>query len=81
MNPAHPGETPNVPPAPAASETAGTGVCFVVEGSPIVLDVHGADAQDRDGAPPVILEMLEKTPRIERLFADGGYAGSKLDRV
>ena len=29
-NPAHPGETPNVPPAPAASETAGTGVCFVV---------------------------------------------------
>ena len=52
-----------------------------VESSPIVLDVHEADVRDRDGAPPVILEMLEKAPRVEKLFADGGYAGAKLEGV
>ena len=56
-------------------------VAVDVEGSPIVLDVHGADVQDRDGAPPVILEMLEKAPRVEKLFADGGYSGAKLEGV
>ena len=52
-----------------------------VEGSPIALDVHGADVQDRDVAPLVILEMLEKAPRVEKPFADGGYAGPKLEGV
>ena len=52
-----------------------------VEGSPIALDVHGADVQNRDGAPLVILEMLEKAPRVEKPFADGGYAGPKLEGV
>ena len=46
-----------------------------------MLDVHEADVRDRDGAPPVILEMLEKAPRVEKLFADGGYAGAKLEGV
>ncbi len=34
--------------------------------------------QDRDSAPEVILELLKKAPTVEKLFADGGYAGPKL---
>ncbi len=48
------------------------------EGSPIVLRVHRADVQDRDGAPDVIVEFLCKAPQVSRLFADGGYAGPRL---
>ncbi len=48
------------------------------EGSPIVLQVHRADVQDRDDAPDVIVELLCKVPQVSRLFADGGCAGPKL---
>ncbi len=48
------------------------------EGSPIVLQVHRADVQDRDGAPDVIVELLCQAPQVSRLFADGGYAGPRL---
>ncbi len=34
--------------------------------------------QDRDSAPELILELLAKSPTVEKLFADGGYAGPKL---
>ena len=44
-----------------------------VEGLPIVVHVHPADVQDRDGAPAVIVDMLEVAPTVEKLFADGGY--------
>jgi putative transposase len=49
-----------------------------VEGSPIVVDVHAAAVQDRDGAPAVIMALLEVAVCVERLFADSGYAGPKL---
>ena len=49
-----------------------------VEGFPIVIAVHEASVQDRDGAPEVILGMLEKAPQVTKLWADGGYAGPKL---
>ena len=49
-----------------------------VEGLPIVVHVHPADVQDRDGAPAVIVDMLEVAPTVEKLFADGGYQGPKL---
>ena len=49
-----------------------------VEGSPIVVDVHAASVQDRDGAPAVITALLEVAVCVERLFADSGYAGPKL---
>ena len=48
------------------------------EGSPIVVDVHAASVQDRDGAPAVIMALLEVAVCVERLFADSGYAGPKL---
>ena len=49
-----------------------------VEGTPIVIRVHEASVQDRDGAPAVILGLREKAPAVTRLWADGGYQGPKL---
>ncbi len=49
-----------------------------VEGTPITIEVHAADVQDRDGAPGVIVGMLEKAPEVTKLWADGGYQGPKL---
>lgn len=41
--------------------------------------VHTADIQDRDGAVGVIEDMRASFPRVACLFADGGYAGDKLE--
>ena len=49
-----------------------------VEGSPLAIQIHEASVQDRDSAPPLILELLAKSPTVKKLFADGGYAGPKL---
>ena len=49
-----------------------------VGGLPIVVQATAASIQDRDSAPELILELLAKTPTVEKLFADGGYAGPKL---
>ena len=49
------------------------------EGSPIALQVHPTDVQDRDGAPAVVLEMLEKAPKVSKLWADEGCQGPKLE--
>ena len=48
------------------------------DGSPIVIRVHSADIQDRDGAVDVIVELLGKAPEVSMLYADGGNAGPKL---
>ena len=48
------------------------------EGAPIAMTVHEASVQDRDGAPDLILAMLEKAPRVATVWADGGYQGPKL---
>jgi len=40
--------------------------------------VHGADVQDRDGAPGLIERSCDLYPTLTRLYADGGYAGQKL---
>ncbi len=49
-----------------------------VEGTAIAVRVHEASVQDRDGAPAVILGVLEKAPTVTELWADGGYRGPKL---
>ena len=49
-----------------------------VEGLPIVIHIHGADVQDRDGAVAVILSMAKRAPQVKKLWADGGYSGPKL---
>ncbi len=43
----------------------------------LVVVVHAANIQDRDGAKLVFAKAqgLGKWPRMERIWADGGYAG------
>ena len=40
--------------------------------------VHGADIQDRDGAPEVFRAVRYRFPWLRHIFADGAYAGEKL---
>ncbi len=43
--------------------------------------VHPANVQDRDGAKLLLAPLIGKLPRLERLWADGGYAGQLADWV
>ena len=47
-------------------------------GFPVGIVVHGADIQDRDGAPAVLSAINATYPLLRHIFADGGYAGPKL---
>jgi transposase len=49
------------------------------EGNMLGAVTHTADIQDRDGAPNVIADTKESFPTLAHLFADGGYAGEKLE--
>lgn len=44
----------------------------------MVLVVHEADVQDRDGASRVLASIRSLYPWLRQLFADNGYAGDKL---
>ena len=44
----------------------------------LMVHVHGANIQDRDGAPDLIKALGEKFPNLHHIFADGGYRGPKL---
>ena len=37
--------------------------------------VHSAGVQDRDGAKKVIQKVRFNSPRLKKLWADGGYGG------
>lgn len=41
----------------------------------LVIFVHTADIQDRDGALPLIDDAVQKYPSIEKLYADSAYVG------
>ena len=43
--------------------------------------VHPADVQDRDGAFHLLRRARRMFPFIERIFADGGYAGQKMAKT
>jgi transposase len=43
--------------------------------------VHRADIQDRDGAPLLLATMRRAFPWLRHIFADGGYAGGKLQQA
>jgi putative transposase len=43
--------------------------------------VHGADIQDRDGAPDLLKAIRFRFPWLRHIFADGGYAGKNLRRA
>jgi transposase len=40
--------------------------------------IHAANIQDRDGAPDVLNSIRARWPWLRHVFADGGYAGDKL---
>jgi putative transposase len=42
----------------------------------LVVVVHCAGLQDRDGAKLVFEQLQGKFPRLQRIWADGGYAGA-----
>ena len=45
-------------------------------GTPVVMQVHAADIQDRDGAVPLVLALLAVAPRLVRIHADAAYSGA-----
>src|SRR3954464_8786689 len=53
---------------------------FVVNTLGLLLNVvvHPADIQDRDGALHLLRRARRLFPFIERIFADGAYAGRKM---
>ena len=40
-----------------------------------------ADVQDRDGAKDLLAPLVGQMPRLERIWADAGYAGRLIDWV
>lgn len=48
-------------------------------GFPVGAVIHPADIQDRDGAVPLIASIRSLYPWLRHLFADGAYAGEKLE--
>ena len=40
--------------------------------------MHAADIQDRDGAETLLRQARQRFPFVERILADGGYAGVKM---
>ena len=45
----------------------------------VAATVHEADIQDRDGAVPLLASVRRPFPWLRHVFADGGYAGAKLE--
>lgn len=43
--------------------------------------VHAANIQDRDGAPELLALIRSSFPWLRHLFADGAYAGEKLENA
>jgi putative transposase len=41
--------------------------------------VHGANVQDRDGAKLLFIQVATWFPTIQRVWADGGYAGKLIE--
>lgn len=44
----------------------------------IFVQVHGADVQDRDGAPDLLRAIRFRCPWLRQVFTDGGYVDDKL---
>ncbi len=49
------------------------------QGLLLAVAVHTADIQDRDGAKLVLQRLLGRFPRLELIWADGGYAGKLVE--
>lgn len=51
------------------------------DGRLVAAKVHSADIQDRDGAPMLLTSVRTLLPWLRHIFADGGYAGPKLEQA
>jgi putative transposase len=47
----------------------------------LIVVVHTADIQDRDGAKLVLEQVKDVFPRLELIWADAGYSGKLIDWV
>jgi len=47
----------------------------------VALTVHAADIQDRVGARRVLQKLTEGFPRLQLIWADGGYTGKLVEWV
>jgi putative transposase len=47
----------------------------------LMVVVHAASIQDRDGAKLVLVKVTERFPRLQLIWADGGYAGKLVEWV
>jgi transposase len=50
-------------------------------GNLLTPQVHEASLADRDGAPALIEDARSDYPTISKIFADGGYAGQRLQEA
>ena len=48
------------------------------DGRGLMIEPHPASIQDRDGGGPLLQASRRLFPFIERVFADGGYAGERV---
>ncbi len=51
------------------------------EGNLVRAVVHTADIQDRDGAPLVLAQIVQRFPWLRHVFADGGHHPQTLTRT
>jgi len=47
----------------------------------LTVSVHPASVQDRDGAEALLQEARRSFPVVERIIADAGYQGRKMEAV
>jgi putative transposase len=47
----------------------------------LMVIVHSASIQDRDGAKLLLEKVKQSLPRLQLIWADGGYAGKLIDWV
>lgn len=76
-------ETPGVRGYDAAKKVKGRKRHILVDtiGLLLMVVVHAANVQDRDGAKQVLEKAKGKYPRLRLIWADGGYAGKLVDWV
>lgn len=51
------------------------------DGRGLMPEPHAASVQDRDGGGPLLCASRRIFPFIQRVFADGGYAGEKVAKA
>ena len=76
-------ETPGVRGYDAGKKVKGRKRHILVDtmGLLLMVVVHTADIQDRDGAMTLFERVKGKLPRLRLIWADGGYAGKLVDWV